>query len=226
MKTGPIAGIILAAGSSSRMGRLKQLLPYRGRPVLEIVVQTALDAGLEPAIVVLGYQAPAIRQTIQFKRAKVIVNPDYKRGQSSSLQAGLSAVPSHCAAVMFLLGDQPLVALPVVTQIVEAYRHQPAPIVIPTYLGKRGNPVIVDRALFGRLNDLTGDTGARALFEAYADQIYEVAVDSPGIHFDLDTSQDYDRLIRSAQKQRGEAGTSWQATSIYGLGTGSRKSKL
>ncbi len=194
MKEPRIAGIILAAGSSSRMGRVKQLLEFEGRPILEIVVHKALAAGLEPLIIVLGHQADAIRRAVNFKQARIIYNPRYQQGQSTSLQAGLDAVPGDCPAVMFLLGDQPLLEGSVMARLTAAYRRHRPPLVIPEFNGQRGNPVIVDRELFPRLHALTGDSGARKLFAEYRSRTVKVAVDSDSIHFDLDVPEDYSKL--------------------------------
>lgn len=194
LKTASMAGIILAAGSSSRMGKVKQLLEFQGRPILEIVVRKALAAGLDPLIVVLGHQADAIRRAVNFKRAQIVNNPRYQQGQSTSLQAGLDAVPDECPAVMFLLGDQPLVEASLVQRLTAAYHRRRPLLVIPEFNGQRGNPVIVGRELFPRLRALTGDTGARKLFAQYSDRTVRVAADSDSIHFDLDMPEDYIKL--------------------------------
>lgn len=187
----PVAGVVLAAGSGSRMGRIKQLLPFRGAPLLAHVVASARGAGLQPVVVVLGHCAARIHREVDLAGTRVVVNPDYRRGQSTSLIRGLEALPP----ALFLLGDQPLISAEVIARVLAGYRLTRAPVVLPTFRGRRGNPVLIDRSLFDRLARLTGDEGARGLFQDCAGQIQRIAVDDPGIHLDVDTWQDYQDLL-------------------------------
>lgn len=192
-----VAGIILAAGKGTRMGRTKQLLPFRGKTILECVVDNALDSSLERVIVVLGHQADIVEPLLKGRDLSVVVNPCYGNGQSSSLKAGLQAVTDEIDAVLFLLGDQPLVSTEIINRILNAYATSPAcPIVLPVFQGVRGNPVLFSRETFARLETLADDCGARPLFEEYAGRILPVPVDDPSIHFDIDTEEDYQRLLR------------------------------
>lgn len=194
-----IAGIILAAGAGTRMGRSKPLLPFQGRPLLARVMDNAISGGLDPVVVVLGHGEAAVRRQIDFGQALVCSNPDYERGQSSSLKAGLGAVPETCAAAMFLLTDQPLVGAGVIRALLQAYGTRRPWLTIPTFGGRRGNPVIVDRALFHRIQGLRGDTGARVLFGEFAHRSLDVPVGEEGILVDLDTPEDYENLLRRAE---------------------------
>ncbi len=194
MRPSSIVGIILAAGGGSRMGDVKQLLPFKGRPILEIVVHTALGAGLDPVIVVLGHAADTIRRQVDFKNARIVDNPGHRHGQSTSLKAGLAAIPDHCTAAMFLLGDQPLVDRATVSLLADAYRQHRPLLVVPEYKGRRGNPVIIDRKLFPDIERLTGDTGARNLIKENPEQTLRVALDTDAIHFDVDRPEDYEQL--------------------------------
>ena len=189
-----VAGIVLAAGSSSRMGRPKQLLPFRGQTVIECIVDSALKSSLYKVIVVLGHRADELRPLLTGHEVTVILNPDYKRGQSSSIQAGLQAVREEVDAVLFLLGDQPLITPETIDSILSAYESSSGPIVMPLFEGRRGNPVLFDRQTFERIESLSGDSGARALFLEYADQIVEVPFQDSSVHFDVDTEQDYRAL--------------------------------
>jgi molybdenum cofactor cytidylyltransferase len=194
-----IAGIILAAGAGTPKGRLKPLLPFQGRPLLARVMDAAFAGRLDPVVVVLGHGEAEVRRQIVFGQALVCSNPDYALGQSSSLKAGLGEIPQACAAAMFLLGDQPLVNAVVIHALLQAYGAQRPWLVIPTFGGRRGNPVIVDRALFHRIQGLQGDTGARVLFTEFAHRSLEVPVDEEGILVDLDTPEDYENLLRQAE---------------------------
>jgi molybdenum cofactor cytidylyltransferase len=190
----PIGGIILAAGAAQRMGALKQLLLYRGKPLLQWTIDSAIEAGLSPVIIVLGHQRERILAGIDPRECRLVNNPDHGKGQSTSLQIGIAALPTDCPAVVCLLGDQPKVGPAVIRQLAVAYRQSGAPIVIPTCRGRRGNPVLLDRALFASLAKLSGDTGGRALFADYQNEIESVEVGDDAILFDIDTPADYRRL--------------------------------
>jgi len=195
-RTSCIAGIVLAAGESARMGRTKQLLPFRDRTVVECVVAAALASSLSYLVVVLGHEAEHIRPLLRGKNLVIAVNPDYADGQSSSLKTGLRALTEETEAVLFLLGDQPLITPECIDLILSAYRTSPAPIVLPVYAGRRGNPALFSRETFPHIATLSGDCGARAIFEKYADRILTLPVADPAIHFDIDTEEDYRSLLR------------------------------
>ncbi len=177
MNEGPrckVAGIILAAGESARMHRIKQLLPFQGKTLLGHVMENAARSSLSEVIVVLGRYADRIQRVIDFEnfsRIRIIINRNWNKGRSTSLQAGLAAVSGNCEGVMCLLGDQPLIDVMVIDTIISAFQKTKAPLVIPTCGGRRGNPVVIHRSLFTRLHGLTGDMGARVFFEEYSDRI-------------------------------------------------------
>jgi molybdenum cofactor cytidylyltransferase len=190
-----ISGIILAAGSASRMGKTKQLLPFEDSTLLGRVIQNARDSRLHEIIVVLGHDTDKISRTIDFAGTRVIRNTAYAKGQSTSLIKGVEAVSSACDAAMFLLADQPLVTATIINRLADAFETGNAPIVIPYCNGKRGNPVIIARPLFHRLASLSADTGARVLFEEFKDVILKVPVPDKAILVDVDTLADYQTLI-------------------------------
>jgi len=189
-----IAGIILAAGSSSRMGKTKQLLPFGKTTLLGQVIQTAGESALHEIIVVLGHCADEIERTIDFSGTKIIRNTAYPKGQSTSLIKGLETVSPVCDAALFLLGDQPLVTAAIINRLIDAFETSSAPIVIPYCNGKRGNPVIIARPLFHRLTSLSADTGARALFDEFKESILNVSIPNDAILIDVDTIDDYEKL--------------------------------
>jgi molybdenum cofactor cytidylyltransferase len=190
-----ITGIILAAGKSSRMGTSKQLLPFKGETILQWVIDNAMASSLESVVVVLGHNADIIAPTITGKNVLVVIHEDYKSGQSSSVSAGVRALPEGSDAVLFILGDQPLVRVETINRILDAFRASKSPIVIPVFDGKRGNPVLFSSETFQQLNLLDGDRGARPLFAEYAERVELIQVDDPYIHLDVDTEEDYRRLI-------------------------------
>jgi molybdenum cofactor cytidylyltransferase len=193
--TGPVVGVILAAGSSSRLGRPKQLLPLGDRPVLAHTVANAVASSLDGLIVVLGHEAATIQTQVDFGPARVVRNDTYREGQSTSLRAGLAALPPDTAAALFILGDQPLIGPAILDALIAAYRRTGAPIVMPTYDGQRGNPVLIARALLPELATITGDQGARGVIRAHAAEVHDVPIPGPPPTDDLDTQEDYDRLL-------------------------------
>jgi molybdenum cofactor cytidylyltransferase len=192
---GPIVGVILAGGSSSRLGRLKQLLPLGDRPILAHTLAHALAADLDAVIVVLGHEAATVRGQIDFAGARVVVNDDYREGQSTSLRAGLAALPPDADAALFILGDQPLIGPAVHDALIAARRATGAPIVLPTYAGVRGNPALIARELFPELARVSGDQGARGVIRAHSAAVHEVPIAGPPPTDDLDTEEDYARLL-------------------------------
>ncbi len=196
MKHSPkVTGIILAAGASSRMGRTKQLLPFRGQTILECVVDNALASSLHRVVAVLGHESETIEPLLASKDVAVIHNPHYEKGQSSSIKIGLHALTEEVDAVLFILGDQPLVTPEIINLILTAYETSPSPVVLPFFNGKRGNPALFSRETFPRLAALKEDCGARPLFEEYAERILKVPVSDTAIHFDIDTEEDYRKLL-------------------------------
>ena len=187
-----ISAIVLAAGQAARFGRCKQLVPLGGKPLLEHVLDTLRQSKVDDVVVVLGAYAGEIRQRVRFDRERVVLNPDYADGMSTSIQAGLRALPATTEAAMIVLADQPYVMWPTLDALIDEYRRTGASVVIPTYTGSRGNPVIVDRALFPEMMDIRGDIGCRAIFGNHAESIVKVAVDDPGVVTDIDTTEDLD----------------------------------
>lgn len=186
-----IAGVVLAAGDSSRMGRPKQTLPFRGKTILEAVVDTALSSSLSRVVVVLGRHAAELNDLLAGRPVELVTNPDYLRGQSTSTKLGLQAVQDHADAALFLLGDQPLVSLATIESLLEAYRQQQSPIIQPVFAGRRGNPVLFGRETYAHFAALADDQGARALFKLYGGRVRQLPVPDPYIHFDIDTEADY-----------------------------------
>lgn len=192
-----ISGIILAAGSASRMGKTKQLLPFGKNTLLGQVIQNAGKSALHEIIVVLGHCAEKIEQAIDLSGTKVVRNAAYSKGQSTSLIKGLENVSPICDAAIFLLGDQPLVTAAIINRLIHAFETSTAPIIIPYCNGKRGNPVIIARPLFHRLKSLSADTGARALFDEFKKSILKVSIPDKAILVDVDTIDDYEKLKKN-----------------------------
>jgi molybdenum cofactor cytidylyltransferase len=191
-----IAAIILAAGQSSRMGQHKLLLPLLGKPLVLHAVENALAAGCAEVLVVVGYRADAVRGLLNDKPVRVIENPAYAEGQSTSLRAGIAALAPQTEAAMILLGDQPLVNPSMLQRLMQAWQDTARPIVAPYYAGQRGNPVLFARVLFPELLGVTGDQGGREVLQRHAQEVEPVPIADIDAALDLDTWQEYQALLR------------------------------
>ena len=198
----PTAGIILAAGSSSRYGKPKQLEVWDGQPVLIHVILKALEARFHPVRVVLGYEVDKIEGLLNRLNStgkldiELVENPYWQQGQSSSIRAGLDHIPSNSGGAIFMLADQPLIPVEIlkVIQDIRAFNRSWA--VIPRYQNFRVNPVLFGSELFSELRQLEGDVGGRKLLqEPLRFPVSWVPWDERGLKFDLDTIDDYHKLI-------------------------------
>jgi molybdenum cofactor cytidylyltransferase len=194
-----IAGVILAAGASSRMGRPKQLLDWGGMPLVRAAALNALGAGLAPVLVITGASRAAVESALEGLPVRLVHNAGFAEGQSTSLRAGIAALDAEADAALVLLGDQPFVTPKIIQQLVGAYRAEPMPdaqIVAPRYRGVRGNPVLFDRSVFPDLLAIAGDQGARAILAARSAEIAFVEIDDDRPLADIDTPEEYERLQR------------------------------
>lgn len=196
-----IAGVILAAGGSSRLGRPKQLLPLAGRPLLSYIVAAALQSDLDDIVLVLGAAAAEIEQalldTLGPTQTRMFVNDRYHEGQSTSVAAGISALPPSAEAALILLGDQPTITSAVINQLLAGFRSHAAAIVAPVYGGNIRNPMLFRADLFPDLLALTGDQGARSLVQQRAIDIHRVDTGWPTPPPDVDTEEAY-RLLQQS----------------------------
>jgi len=193
-----ISGIVLAAGTSTRMGQAKQLLPLEGRPLLQHVLDAALASCLDEVILVLGHQAQEVRAAIRIpagRRLRVVKNDHYELGQSTSLRLGLQAASAKAIAAAVLLGDQPLVTTQLIDKVAAAFQDAGASVVRPVYVvsnGRRlpGHPVFLARQVWPEVEELRGDKGMRGFLAAHPDWLLEVPLkeEAPG---DIDTWVDY-----------------------------------
>ena len=188
----PAAGILLAAGGSSRFGQPKQLLDFHGQPFIRRVAATTLASGLSPVVVVTGAGAEQVGAAVRDLPVTIIHNADWQNGQSSSLQAGLDELPRRTGAAIFLLADQPQVPPMLLRALVEQHGLALAPIVAPMVRGQRANPVLFDRVTFPDLHGLTGDIGGRAIFSRYP--VTYLPWHDESLLLDVDTLADYNRI--------------------------------
>lgn len=188
-----MAGIVLAAGTSSRLGRNKLLMELGGESVLRRTVRNAIDGGLVPVLVVLGFEAHRARDALGDVAYEAVDNPDYALGINSSLKVGLAAVPPGVAAAVVLLADMPLVTGSMIQAVVEAYRRSDASLVISLYGGVHAPPTLYDRSLFGEFREPQGEGAGKRLVERHRHEAASIAL-SPDVLVDLDKPDDYRRL--------------------------------
>jgi molybdenum cofactor cytidylyltransferase len=186
---GRVAGVILAAGGSSRLGEPKQLIEWQDHPLIWHAVRAA--EGLDPVTVVIGEQARELRRALKKEPVDIVENEDWEVGQSSSVRIGLEAVSEGTEAVVFLLADMPFVGSELVSALVQRYRQTLAPLVATWAGGRRANPVLFDRETFSDLQALEGDQGGRAIFRRYEREFVEW---DDTVLLDVDTPEDLERL--------------------------------
>lgn len=188
-----ISGIILAAGTSSRLGRPKQLLPLGGKPLLQHVVDASAASRLDELIVVLGHEAAAIEAALQWPEgARAVVNADYTHGQASSLRVGVASVSDECEAIVILLGDQPHMSADLIDRAIDEWRLTNSPVVRATFGGVPGHPVLVARFAFALVERTDGDEGLRSVL-AGAPEVHDLPLGETPLA-DIDTLKEYERL--------------------------------
>lgn len=195
----PTAGIVLAAGGAARFGSPKQLLSWRGEPLVRSAARTALNSGLSIVVVVTGANAAEVEATVDDLPVTLARNEAWAEGQASSIRRGLEACPAGIGSAVFLLADQPFVSPPLIRSLVGAHASAAAAIVAPLVGGdRRGNPVLFDRETFEDLRRLQGDAGGRAIFSRHRVH-YEPWHDERIIQ-DIDSVADYQRLLEGEEQ--------------------------
>jgi molybdenum cofactor cytidylyltransferase len=198
-----LAGVVLAAGRSERMGAPKALLDFRGRPFVIRILEALEALDLKPRAVVLGPDAPRIRPALAAHECLIVENPDVTAGSIGSLRAVLAALqPVRPAALLAWPVDQPQVRVATVERLLEAYRRSGGPAVLPTFADRRGHPVIWDQRLFPELETSEAATrhGARAVLALHESELITVTVDDPAVIDDVNTPEDYERLVRAINR--------------------------
>ena len=191
--TGRVAGIILAAGMSTRMGQLKQLLPLGGRAAIEWIAEV-VGRRLDEAVVVLGYRAEKIAPVLAGYPVRCVVNSAYRMGMLSSVQCGVQAVDTE-ADYLICLGDQPRLSGVVIEQVLQARKQVGAGIIIPTANGRRGHPVLIRNAYRAEILGLPLDVGLNAVTRGYPEDTCELTVAEDAVLTDMDTPADYQREL-------------------------------
>lgn len=193
-----ISGLILGAGASQRLGPPKQLLPFRDTTMLGWVVGQAQQAArLDEVVVVLGRAADQVREQVNLGTARVVENPIFGEGCSSSYRAGIGILNSESAAIMIILGDMPGITPEIINRLADEWREQQAPIALCLYQGRKGHPMIFARDMFPQLVDLHGDKAAWKLVDANSAVVQEVHFSLP-FPDDINTPEDFERLSAAA----------------------------
>ncbi len=189
-----VAAVVLAAGGSTRFGQSKQLIDWRGKPLLAHVADVALHAGLEPVVAVVGCQAREMLAALGDRPLRTLMNWRWEEGMATSVQAGLAGVPPDAKAAMFIQCDQPLITPDLLQALVDRYEQTEASIIHPTHGGRRGTPVLFAQRFFPELSAITGDEGGRSLIDHHPEQVETVRVRNPDMLVDVDTPDAYERL--------------------------------
>ena len=190
-----ISAILTAAGESSRMGRPKALLPWRGLSLVEYQVSSLLEGGADKVIVVLGHEHDTIAPRLMGDSVKYVVNPQYALGKTTSIKAGLRELGPEVDDIVLLAVDQPRPP-EIVAKVVDSHVGAGALVTSPRYRGRGGHPLIFSATLREELEAITeGGQGVRAVFRAHAADVNEVRIDDPVIRLDLNTPDDYRRAV-------------------------------
>lgn len=189
----PVAGILLAAGTSSRMGSNKMLFDLEGESVLRRAARRALAGGLSPLIVVLGHEFDKASKEVEDLPCQWAFNPMYRDGINSSVKAGILAVHRDARAAMVMLADMPFVTSEMIAAMIERYRASEAPLVISDYAGVNAPPMLYDRSLFPEILVMEGEGCGRQVVRRHRDEA-EVLTWPESALADLDVPEDYERL--------------------------------
>lgn len=192
-RSGSVAGVVLAAGSSTRMGRNKLFFDLDGETLLKRVVRRAIGAGLDPVVVVVGHEAERARAELAELACTPVDNPDHALGINRSLRTGISRVPDRARAAVVMLADMPFVTSRMVAGLVTRYRESTAPLVISAYGDVNAPPMLYDRALFSELQQMSGEGCGRQVVRRHRDEAVAVSW-PPAALQDIDVPEDYDRI--------------------------------
>jgi len=201
-----IAGLLLAAGTSMRMGKPKQMLPAGGMTLLDRILGQALNSNLELVVLVLGFKSQEILHHLQTDRyhpkLRIIENTRFREGIGSSIIAGLSVVEKDYNQVMIILADMPHITSDLINHLLHAYFESRLPLGAVRTKKRRSHPVIISRPFYPHLHELRGDTGARRLFTQYPDRVCVVETDNDFVDLDIDTREDYLKFKEMLEKSQ------------------------
>jgi molybdenum cofactor cytidylyltransferase len=195
-----ICAIILAAGKSLRMGTQKLLLPFAEQTVIGHVADQVIKSPIRQVLVVTAEQSEQIAAALKGKRLSIVINPDFEGDMLSSIRCGLRALPG-CEAVMILLGDQPAIRSELVGEMIKIFETTNASIIVPTYRGRRGHPILFSSKYCDEVQKRFDNVGLRGLLGAHPEQVHEMKVDDEAVLADMDVRQDYQRETSRQQRR-------------------------
>ena len=194
-----IWAMILAAGESKRMGEAKLLLHFKGKTIIETIVENVVKSNVDKILVVLGSEKEKIEERIKNFPLEFAFNPDYRSGMLSSVQCGFKTLPKDAQAVLIILGDQPSVSSKVINKIIAAYKKTGKGIVLPVYKKERGHPVLIDMKYREEVAKLSPQLGLRELIYNRSDDILEVKVATSSVLRDIDDAEDYRKELEKSK---------------------------
>jgi molybdenum cofactor cytidylyltransferase len=186
-----INAIILAAGQSKRMGKLKPLLRFNDKTFLEHIISVLKNCDVDKITVVLGAEADKIQQSTDLSGTNIVINKDYQEGQLSSLIAAIKQTPQDTQAILLCLVDNPFITEEVIDKIVHKFKETNSPIIVPVFDKKRGHPTLFSKSLFNELLNAPQDKGARHVLYSNEDKVLELDVSERGILIGINTKDDY-----------------------------------
>ena len=187
-----VSAILTAAGESTRMGRPKPLLPWRGIPLVRYQTESLVAAGVAEVVVVLGHQHELVAPQVKGAQVRWLVNPDYGLGKTTSIKAGLRSIAAHATDIVLLAVDQPRTP-EIIAAVVDAHTGSRASITSPRYAGRGGHPLAFSARLKGELEAIGEDTkGVRQVLEAHSAEVVEVPIDDPIVRLDINSPEAYE----------------------------------
>jgi molybdenum cofactor cytidylyltransferase len=198
-----LSAIILAAGMSTRMGQNKLLLSFQGKTLIAHAADTLLASEVDEVVVVLGNEAEKVRAQLQGKQVRLVHNPGYRDGLSTSVRVGVSAVSPQAEGIMIYLADQPLLAPADINFMVKAFalaQDANKSIVVPLFHGQRGNPVILNSSYREAMLEVVGDVGCKRVIKRYPDKVFGVEMETDHVVRDVDNIDDYEEVVSSARR--------------------------
>lgn len=191
-----ISAIVLAAGESRRMRQFKQLLQLSGKSFVEHCVDNLLASRVDEVIVVTGHRDLDVRQAVAGRSVRFAHNADYRLGMTSSVKRGVESLSANTRGFVLSLVDQPLVSSDVINLVIEEFINSRALVVVPTYDGRNGHPILLDIKLKQEILDLGQDDELRQVVRAHSDDIARVQVRESAILEDFDLPEDYERVLK------------------------------
>lgn len=191
-----ISAILLAAGESRRMGEFKQLLRLGEKSFVEHCVDNLLASRVDEVIIVTGHRASEVRRAVGDRPVRFAHNEDYQSGMASSIKCGVQAISESTRACVLALVDQPRIGADVINLVIETYEKAPTNIVIPTYSGRSGHPILIDVTLKAEILTMDPEQGLRQVVRAHPDQVVRVEWSSRAVLEDCDLPEDYQRVLK------------------------------